>query len=67
MESISIGKFENMGISNLFHWQVEPREFSILKSGGQENDFKVQGIISVAGRQWSTSKNFINKSFNQKL
>jgi len=67
VESISIGKFESMGISNQFHWQVEPREFSVLKSGGKANEFKVQGIITIAGREWSNGRNFIKKSFNQKL
>lgn len=67
IESMNIGNTDSLGIAQLFHWQVEPREFTILKSGGQTNEFKVQGIITIAGREWSNGKNFIKKSFNQKL
>jgi hypothetical protein len=65
VESVSIGKSEGMGIAQQFHWQVEPREFSVLKSGGKDNDFKVEGVITIAGRAWSNNRNFIKKSFNQ--
>jgi len=67
VESVNIGKGESIGLAQQFHWQVEPREFTVLKSGGEENDFKVQGVITIAGREWSNKRNFIVKSFNQKL
>ncbi len=66
MESVNIGKGQSMGLSQQFHWQVEPREFSILKSGGIGNDFKVQGVITVSGREWTNGQNFIIKAFNQR-
>ena len=67
VESVSIGKGDSIGLSQQFHWQVEPREFTTLKSGGQQNDYRVQGIVTIAGREWSNGRNFIKKSFNQKL
>lgn len=67
VESVSLGPTDSLGIAQQFHWQVEPREFTVLKSGGQSNDFKVQGVITIAGREWSNGRNFIKKSFNQKL
>lgn len=53
------------GISQQLHYQVEPREFTILKSGGDENNFIVESIITVAGKEWSDGKNFTRKSFKQ--
>jgi len=67
VESISVGKGDSVGLSQQFHWQIEPREFTTLKNGGELNDYKVQGIITIAGRAWSNERNYIKKSFNQNL
>lgn len=67
IESVNVGQQDSIGLAMQFHWQVEPRQFTILKSGGEENDFKVQGVITIAGKEWSNGKNYIFKSFNQKL
>ncbi|MBL7815681.1 MAG: type IV secretion system DNA-binding domain-containing protein [Saprospiraceae bacterium] len=53
------------GISQQLHYQVEPREFTTLRSGGNENNFIVDTIITVAGKEWSDGKNFTRKSFKQ--
>lgn len=66
IESLSIGTNENISLGQQYHWQVEPREFTTLKSGGGENDFRVEGIITIAGKTWSNGKNYMKRSFNQK-
>lgn len=55
------------GINQQLHYQVEPREFTILKSGGIENDRFVETIITVSGKEWSDGKNYTRKSFKQFL
>lgn len=45
--------------------QVKPKEFTTLLSGGANNDYKVQAIITVSGRKWANNKNFIRVSFKQ--
>ena len=66
IESFSIGTNENISLGQQYHWQVEPREFTTLKSGGTENDFRVEGIVTVAGRMWSNGKNYMKRPFNQR-
>ena len=66
VKSISLGKESSASSSQQLHFQVEPREFTILKSGGDENQFLVEGILTVAGREWSNKKNYLNTIFNQK-
>lgn len=66
VESVNVGNSQSMGLSQQFHWQVEPREFTTLKSGGAKNDFKVQGVLTIAGREWTNGNNFIIKAFNQR-
>lgn len=65
--NISVGKSSSSGSAQQLHFQVEPREFTTLKSGGEHNDFKVEGIITIAGREWSDEKNFRKLSFSQKI
>lgn len=65
MESLNVGDHQSVGIATQFHWQVEPREFTILRSGGKDNDFRVQGIITIAGRAFSNQTNFFQIQFNQ--
>lgn len=45
--------------------QVLPLEFTTLKSGGEESNFEVQGIITLSGRQWSNGKNYRKVTFKQ--
>lgn len=66
IESISSGQSQSISLVKQLHFQVEPRRFTVLKSGGVTNDFRVEAIITVAGRQWSDGKNYIQRSFNQK-
>ena len=45
--------------------QVLSKEFTTLKSGGEENEFSVQAVISVSGREWSDGKNYKKITFKQ--
>lgn len=64
---MNINFSKSKGISSQYLPQVQPREFTILKSGGQFNDFKVQAILTVSGREWSTGKNYFKVNFNQEF
>ncbi|PHN04383.1 type IV secretory system conjugative DNA transfer family protein [Flavilitoribacter nigricans] len=69
VRSINVGKNENTsaGISQQLLHLVEPREFTMLKSGGFENDLKVEGVITVAGKTWSNNLNFYRTFFDQSV
>ncbi len=47
--------------------QIQPREFTTLKTGGAMNDFLVNGILAVSGKAWSNGKNYLKVSFPQKF
>ncbi|MEZ4991927.1 MAG: TraM recognition domain-containing protein [Saprospiraceae bacterium] len=68
VEGVSTG-YQNQSVSlNKQHlWQVEPKDFTVLSSGGENNDYQVQGIVTVAGRQWSDGKNYGKISFDQRI
>lgn len=55
----------NSGLNEQLHYQVEPTEFTMLRTGGPENDFLVDIILTVTGKQWSNNKNFLRKTFKQ--
>jgi hypothetical protein len=65
VSSVNVGKGHSTGISQQLHFLVEPREFNTLKSGGKENDLKVEGVITVAGKKWSNDLNFRRVYFEQ--
>lgn len=69
VRSINVGKNENTsaGITQQLLHLVEPREFTMLKSGGIENDLKVEGIVTVAGKTWSNNLNFYRAFFDQSI
>lgn len=49
--------------SEQLQFQVEPQEFTILKEGGAVP--KVEGILILAGKQWSDGSNYIRITFDQ--
>jgi type IV secretory system conjugative DNA transfer VirD4/TraG family protein len=53
------------GLTEQYQPQVQPREFTILKSGGENNNFQVDSVIFVSGKQWSNGTNFIKTFFKQ--
>jgi hypothetical protein len=63
----SVGKFDSVSVSEALNYQVEPQEFTLLKSGSELNRFDVEGITTVAGKRWSNGVNFIKAVFNQKV
>ncbi len=65
--SISVGDKSTTGSNQQLHYQVEPRVFTTLKSGGEINDFTVEGVITIAGREWSDEKNYRKVPFKQTI
>ncbi len=63
---ISAGQYNNINLNQQLHYQVDPREFTILKTGGELNNYEAEAIITVAGKVWSNDKNFRKVTFNQK-
>ena len=45
--------------------QIQPREFTTLKSGGIINNYEVDAVVFVTGKTWSTKENFIKPIFEQ--
>lgn len=46
-------------------FQVKPKEFTMLKCGGTINDCKVESIVVLTGRNWSTGNNYLRVEFDQ--
>lgn len=67
--TVKYGKGEEGGtISESLQYQVEPQKFTILESGGRkENEYHVQGYITVAGKKWSNGKNHSEVWFDQNI
>ncbi len=63
---ISAGQYNNVNMNQQLHYQVDPREFTVLKTGGALNNFDAEAIMTVAGKVWSDGKNFKKVTFNQK-
>lgn len=63
---ISAGQYSSINLNQQWHYQVNPQEFTILKTGGQLNNFEAESIIAVSGKVWSNGKNFKKVTFNQK-
>jgi hypothetical protein len=58
---------ENGGsLSKEFQYQVLPKEFSMLRTGGRRNDFRVEAIVNLTGRTWSNKENWLKVTFHQK-
>lgn len=53
------------GQNSQFLPQIQPREFTILKSGGSSNDFEVDSVVFVSGKLWSNNTNYYRAIFNQ--
>lgn len=62
---ISAGQYNNINLNQQYHYQVDPREFTVLKTGGRLNNYEAEAIITVAGKVWSNDKNFKKVTFNQ--
>ncbi len=47
--------------------QIEPVEFSMFRNGGEENNFKIDAIVTSTGKKFKNGKNFLRSVFNQNL
>lgn len=59
-------KSESVSGSEQLHDMVGSADFTVLRGGGKENKFIVDGIITVAGKKWSNGKNYLQIEFEQK-
>ncbi|MEL6719049.1 MAG: hypothetical protein AAFP82_10065 [Bacteroidota bacterium] len=66
VSGISVGKNHSSSINQQLHYQVEPKAFTTLKSGGVKNEYQVESIVTVAGREWSDTNNYRKVIFKQK-
>jgi hypothetical protein len=67
------GNSHNAGGSMTFEYIIQPQEFTILRTGGEENDWLVDAVIFQGGRRWVAEekgkqvvRNYIRHSFSQK-
>jgi len=63
----SVSESRSEGFSFSIQPQIFPREFITLKSGGEENGFKVEAVLVVSGRAWEDGRNFNTVTFTQKF
>jgi hypothetical protein len=68
----SAGLNQSAGGSQVIEYLVQPQEFTMLRTGGEECDMKVDGIIFQGGRRWVVSakgakavQNFVRHVFPQ--
>jgi len=72
LNSYSTGGGNSQGVSGsasasqALHYQVEPRYFTNeLRTGGEENDFIADAIVTGTGRTFSNGRNFMKTSIRQ--
>lgn len=65
--TVSMGEMQNISFSEALNYQVEPQAFTILRSGGRNNNFQVEAVVTVAGKEWSNGKNYLQTHFNQNV
>ncbi|MDB5282585.1 MAG: TraM recognition site of TraD and TraG [Bacteroidota bacterium] len=56
---------DSQGLSMQYLPQIQPREFTTLKTGGEFNDYQVEAILTVNGRKWADKNNYIPFSIEQ--
>lgn len=65
ISGLSVGNNNSASLTQQLLHLVEPREFTILSSGGPKSNFEVGAVITVAGKQWSNGYNFLKANFIQ--
>lgn len=64
--STSTGSSASTSLSEQQRNVIEPRDFTLLATGGEVNHFQVEAIINQAGRLWNaTNSNYIRVAFEQ--
>lgn len=61
-ETVNTGEESSISFSDSLDYQIQPQEFTLLKTGGTSN---VQAIITTAGKEWSNGKNYLKVAFEQ--
>jgi hypothetical protein len=66
------GSSQNAGGTMVFEFVVQPQEFTMLKTGGTDNEEIVDAVIFQGGRRWvavengkSITRNFLRHGFHQ--
>ena len=66
------GSNQSAGGSQVVEYLVQPQEFTMLRTGGEECDMQVDGIIFQGGRRWivegkngKKTQNFVRHAFPQ--
>jgi len=67
MRSINLGKTSSTGISEQLNYQVDPVVFTTLANRSEYNDYCVEGVVTITGRQWSNGQNYNKIIFDQRL
>ena len=64
--SVTMDNFQgNAGISESYHYEIMPREFTMLKRGGEVNNGIVEAVITATGKRFSNGKNYLKIAFKQ--
>lgn len=64
--SVQIREFAgSAGTSQSYHYQVMPREFTMLSRGGIYREGIVEAIVTATGKKFSNGKNYLRASFKQ--
>ncbi len=67
LSSVSVGQTNSASSAQHIQYQVQPNEFSMLRNGGEKNDFLVDAVIAGTGRVFSTGTNYLPTVFEQPL
>lgn len=58
----------NTGFNEVMDFDLQPREFTNLKKGGESNNFIVEGVVYKSGEIWqANNKNYLKLGFPQKF
>lgn len=56
-----------ISISDEYQYQFLPKNYTLLRTGGNLNEGIIEAVVTVAGKKFSTGKNFLKIIFQQKL
>jgi hypothetical protein len=63
----SLFSTSSIGTSSDYMVQIQPKDFTVLATGGERHGNKVEGIVVVSGRQWASGNNFLPVTWGQKF
>ncbi len=66
LKSTTVGRdSESVSSSQQRQFLVEPRTFTMFRTGGAENDYLVDAVVTGTGRVFSSGANFLHAAFQQ--